>query len=78
MGEPERREQQPTLPAPEKLPLRAKTSSQFPTQLLSLQETLENVETKLVLIRKGRGLFQLLKEAEIEKVYSAAYNMQLG
>ncbi|KAL5496963.1 hypothetical protein EMCRGX_G013344 [Ephydatia muelleri] len=67
VGEPERREQQPTLPAPEKLPLRAKTSSQFPTQLLSLQETLENVETKLVLIRKGRGLFQLLKEAEIEK-----------
>ena len=68
MVEPECGEQQPTLPALEKLQLRAKTSSQFPTQLLGLQETLGNVETKLALIRKGRGLFQLLKEAEIEKV----------
>ena len=68
MADPECGEQQPTLPALGKLPLRAKTSSQFPTKLLSLPDRLDNVETKLSLIRKGRGLFQLLKEAEIEKV----------
>lgn len=51
------------------LRLRAKTPSQFPTELASLEHKLEGVEDRLELVRKGRGLFKLMRDKEMDKVY---------
>lgn len=56
------------MASPYRVKLRAKTPSQFPTELANLDSKLVNVDTQLDLIRKGRGLFQLMKESEMEKV----------
>lgn len=48
--------------------MRAKTPSQFPTELASLDEKLDDMEERLELVRKGRGLFKLMKDREMEKV----------
>lgn len=48
--------------------MRAKTPSQFPTELASLDEKLEDMEERLELVRKGRGLFKLVQDRETEKV----------
>lgn len=64
--------QQQQLPvcmsSPYRLRLRAKTPSQFPTELASLEQKLDGVEERLELVRKGRGLFKLMRDREKEKV----------
>lgn len=64
--------QQQELPvcmsSPYRLRLRAKTPSQFPTELASLEQKLDGVEERLELVRKGRGLFKLMRDREMEKV----------
>ena len=50
--------------------MRAKTPSQFPTELASLDEKLDDMEERLELVRKGRGLFKLMQDREMEKVKS--------
>ncbi len=48
--------------------MRAKTPLQFPTELASLDEKLEDMGERLELVRKGRGLFKLMEDREMEKV----------
>ena len=59
-----------SMTSPYRLRLRAKTPSQFPTELASLEHKLDGVEERLELVRKGRGLFKLMRDREKEKVYS--------
>ena len=54
--------------SPYRLRLRAKTPSQFPMELARLDQKLEGVEERLELVRKGRGLFKLMRDRELEKV----------
>lgn len=56
------------MSSPYRIHLRAKTPSQFPTELVGLDDKLEGVEERLELVRKGRGLFKLMKDRELEKV----------
>ena len=56
------------ITSPYRVRLRAKTPLQFPTELASLDEKLEDMEERLELVRKGRGLFKLMQDREMEKV----------
>ena len=57
--------------SPYRIRMRAKTPSQFPTELASLDEKLGDMGERLELVRKGRGLFKLMKDREMEKVSHA-------
>lgn len=56
------------MTSPYHVRMRAKTPSQFPTELASLSEKLEDMGERLELVRKGRGLFKLMQDREMEKV----------
>ena len=58
------------MTSPYRLRLRAKTPSQFPTELASLDQKLNGVEERLDLVRKGRGLFKLMKDRQTKKVFN--------
>ena len=70
----QQQQQLPTcMSSPYRLRLRAKTPSQFPTELASLEQKLDGVEERLELVRKGRGLFKLMRDREKEKVVTAGH-----
>lgn len=56
------------MTSPYRVRMRAKTPSQFPTELASLDEKLEDMDERLELVRKGKGLFKLMQDREMEKV----------
>ena len=73
------KEVQPTTPpseeqqvAPSYQQLRARTPSQFPTELVPLGSRVREGNFKLELIRRGTGMFRLLEEAKHDKVYTTA------
>lgn len=57
-----------SMVSPYRVRLRAKTPSQFPTDLSSLDGKLDGVEGRLELVRRGRSLFKLMRDKETEKV----------
>ena len=54
--------------SPGDIQFRNKTPSQYPTELVGLTSELREVEDRGKLVRRGRGLFTLMKNAEEEKV----------
>ena len=65
------------MTSPYRVRMRAKTPSQFPTELASLDEKLEGVEERLELVRKGRGLFKLMREREMDRVSQSVWREEL-
>ena len=54
--------------SPYKVKLRAKTPSQFPSELANLDTALCQGDSRLESIRRGRGLFELMEKHEALKV----------
>lgn len=54
--------------SPYRVKLRPKTPSQFPTNLANLKQEVDLGNDRLESIRRGRGLFELLKKRIAQKV----------
>ena len=66
-----------SMTSPYRVRMRAKTPSQFPTELARLDKKLEGVEERLELVRKGRGLFKLMRDREMERVSQSVWGVEL-
>ncbi len=54
--------------SPYKVKLRAKTPSQFPSELANMTQALDQGSERLDCVKRGRGLFELIKKHEALKV----------